>query len=639
MRSNDYLEKDLPKRKDIKCMSGYPLGVRAAMGPALGFFLSLLIFGIAPSVAADAAGSTGAAFLELGVGARAGAMGEANTAWADDVYGMYFNPAGIATNTRQEVGFTHNTLFLDLDYNYLGYVLPLRNNGVLAVSGIYVDLGDVDRREVVGGDPSASLGTATGHDLGVSVTYARTMTEFLDLGASFKIINESLADRSATAIALDIGTKWRTPVRGLTVGLSVSNFGTDLDFVSGGDELPLTLRAGAGWRAPGGRWGVVGDLVWVKNQDVEGKFGGEFWVFPERLVLRAGVNTANDPGDGITLGAGFHWNDLAVDYAYIPFGDLGGQNLISLGYEFGPERNPVPSGIALRGEGEAAAPPQARPQLPVRTERPAPAERAPAPPRRVELYGATADPFVYREGPGEYAWMGTGVQRTFIDNWERSGFSAGGSAGAEYVVRGDYRVIGDAVIYFATLSERGTITATFNAAGDVNTPFVPWNSLLADINTVLAGNGEPVTIPDVPRAPVRRRAQPRPTPAPVSERAPAPRTTEPQPPVEQPASPKETVTLAPVVEYPSMQVTPLSERVALAVQTALKDRGIPHHLDAEYRIDLTISVLEGGDLIVYGRFIDKVTGIPLGTIEVEGDVNRIPAAAERVAEKAAALRP
>lgn len=71
------------------------------------------------------------------MGGRSAAMGEAGVAWANDVYGMCFNPAGIAAVRCQEVGFTHNTLFLDLDHNYIAYVHPLRNHfGVIGTSKV-----------------------------------------------------------------------------------------------------------------------------------------------------------------------------------------------------------------------------------------------------------------------------------------------------------------------------------------------------------------------------------------------------------------------------------------------------------------------------------------------------------------------
>ena len=57
-----------------------------------GIVLSLVIALINPVIAQSEAG---AIFLLLSPGARAGGMGEANVAVADDAYASYWNPAGL----------------------------------------------------------------------------------------------------------------------------------------------------------------------------------------------------------------------------------------------------------------------------------------------------------------------------------------------------------------------------------------------------------------------------------------------------------------------------------------------------------------------------------------------------------------
>jgi hypothetical protein len=52
---------------------------------------------------ADQEGTTTATFLRMGQGARSEGMGGAFTAVADDAYATYWNPAGLAQITRQEL--------------------------------------------------------------------------------------------------------------------------------------------------------------------------------------------------------------------------------------------------------------------------------------------------------------------------------------------------------------------------------------------------------------------------------------------------------------------------------------------------------------------------------------------------------
>ncbi|MCB0302022.1 MAG: hypothetical protein KDE52_18315, partial [Calditrichaeota bacterium] len=48
-------------------------------------------------------GVTGMSFLKIGVGARAGGMGEAYAAVADDATATYWNPAGLMASDRNNL--------------------------------------------------------------------------------------------------------------------------------------------------------------------------------------------------------------------------------------------------------------------------------------------------------------------------------------------------------------------------------------------------------------------------------------------------------------------------------------------------------------------------------------------------------
>src|SRR5258708_701387 len=66
--------------------------------------LSLAFFTQASAFATDP-GSTAANFLKLGIGPRAIAMGKAQVGLADDVYAVYWTPAGLSQLKTQEAGF------------------------------------------------------------------------------------------------------------------------------------------------------------------------------------------------------------------------------------------------------------------------------------------------------------------------------------------------------------------------------------------------------------------------------------------------------------------------------------------------------------------------------------------------------
>ncbi|MEK8023450.1 MAG: PorV/PorQ family protein [Candidatus Hydrogenedentota bacterium] len=606
-------------------------------------FLLLSASESAFAATASGAGTTGATFLEIGIGARSAAMGEANTSWADDVYGMYFNPAGIATVRRQEVGFAHNTLFLDLDYNYLGYVHPLGDASSIGVSGTYVDLGDVERREIIaGGGPSGALGNASAYDLSFSLTYARTLSEVIDLGGTLKVIHETLDNYSASAVAVDLGAKWRPPVEGLTVGLSVLNLGSNLKFVASGDELPISIRFGAGYRPPSRRWGLQGDLVYVKNQDVEGKIGGEWWVWEDHIAIRAGANSANDAGSGFTVGAGFKWNDILLDYAYVPFGDLGDQNLISLAYQFGAPRGVPPERTMTRYEpsptqpASVSAPP---PSTPYATGEAAGSTvtmytTAPA----AQPWGVSVTPFAYRSGPPEYDWMSRATADVLAKDWKKRGLLNTAMSSARFQVEGEFWIVGRNLILSARLSGDGFRYAA-DANGDADKPFEVWTALLQKLNDALRERGVLSAPAPVPApAPQSSEWSPAPSwasrpPAPAAPSQPAYTASTPLPPSPASTAPRKGVAVATIMEHGNAVSSARSSMLTTAVRDALVGLGFSTDAStAQYRFDATYADLDDGSTVVYGKIVDRATGIPIANVEVYGSASNPASFASRIAD-------
>lgn len=450
--------------------------------------ICMALLATAPSVrAVSAAGSTGAAFLEIGAGPRAGAMGEANSAWANDVYGLYFNPAGAARAARNEVGFVYQNLIGDIDFNHIAYMQPLRSmGGTFGASFTYVDLGRANRTTIASSATNSYLGTFESHDLALSLSYARPFRSWLDLGGTLKFVNERLDNQAASAVAVDLGAVWYPPVQGLTFGLSLSNLGSSLQFIRESDELPLTFRAGAGWRAPSRRWGLVSDFVIVRRQEVEGKFGGEFWVLPERLALRGGFNTSNDADNGYTVGGAFHWNDLAVDYSFQPYGDLGDGHQVSLTYQFGELRK-------SQG-GSVAAPPEAG--------RPARIEQTygkPDPPLAATIISSDAPrvfvkPFLLQSGATSDAWIGTAIPEVFNHKWKGQRVLTPEKGMARYTIQGDYWIMDKMLIIKVTLNDEGWEAGAYQFRGDADKPFPVFDEMARRLTEELAKRGLKVEV-------------------------------------------------------------------------------------------------------------------------------------------------
>ncbi|HNW93392.1 MAG TPA: PorV/PorQ family protein, partial [bacterium] len=327
-------------------------------------FLVALLGGVLLAGPALATRTTSAAFLKIGVGARAAGMGEAYVAQAQDASGLYWNPAGLARLDRKQFIFMHNDWFENINYEYLGYVHPLAGtalfgrtwDGALGGSLTYVDKGDL-QRTTYSNPFGAGLGSFEAQDFAGAVSYAESYNDQLDLGGTLKLVYQEIDDVTATSVAVDFGAQYRGAYPGLTLGAALTNLGTKAKFEREDEDLPLAFRFGAAYEVPQFPLTVATDGVWLYDDEVSWRVGVEYDL-NQYLALRAGYNSANDADDGFGGGFGITIDDLEINYAYVPYGDLGNTHRIDSVFRFGE--------IVPRPEPQAP-PVTTRPQPPITT--------------------------------------------------------------------------------------------------------------------------------------------------------------------------------------------------------------------------------------------------------------------------------
>src|SRR4030067_2937381 len=90
-------------------------------------------------------GTAGAQFLEVGISARAVAMGEAFTSIVDDASSVYYNPAGLALVPGREVMVSHVLYVADINYSFVALAFPVdKLGGTVGVAAYYMDIGQMD---------------------------------------------------------------------------------------------------------------------------------------------------------------------------------------------------------------------------------------------------------------------------------------------------------------------------------------------------------------------------------------------------------------------------------------------------------------------------------------------------------------
>ena len=224
----------------------------------LGIMLSILMTLYNPTFSQSEAG---AIFLLIAPGARAGGMGEAQVAVANDAYASYWNPAGLGFLEGQELALMHVNwlpgLADDLYYEFFAFRKKYPTLGTLGGHLIFLNLGEQIRTSETGDE----LGTFTSYMTAFSLSYSALISKTQSFGINTKISYQHLVEIGAGAekgkgtsidFGFDLGymhKEWLTP--NLTFGLNLSNLGPKVSFIDPdqADPQPTNLSIGFNYAA------------------------------------------------------------------------------------------------------------------------------------------------------------------------------------------------------------------------------------------------------------------------------------------------------------------------------------------------------------------------------------------------------
>ena len=310
-------------------------------------------------------GTTAAQFLKIGVGARAIGMGSAQVAMQGDISAVYWNPAALSRMPfTSELTFNHVDWLADINYDFAAGVLHLEEFGTLGLSVISLSVPEDIVRTV--DYPEGDGRTWDGSSLAIGLTYAKSLTDRFSIGFNAKFVRESVWSESASGFALDFGTLYNSEIPGLSLGASISNFGTRLK-LSGRDlqfnndpnsnegsgpnqipseyttesfDMPLSFRIGIAYElrvAEDFRATTAIDAT-HPNDNTEYVNSGIELAWREMLFARVGYKSLflRDSEQGLTWGLGIHYaldnsTTLKLDYGFAEFGRLKNVQYFSLG--------------------------------------------------------------------------------------------------------------------------------------------------------------------------------------------------------------------------------------------------------------------------------------------------------------------
>ncbi len=312
-------------------------------------------------------GTSAAAFLEIGAGARAVAMGGAYVSVANDASALYWNPAGIAWINNFQAEFMHTQWLAGTNFDYVAVVIPaqiLRSS--FGVSFTTLDYGESPVRTV---DRPEGTGERYGaRDYAISLAYAVALTDRFSFGIAGKYVSQRIWSESGNAMAVDLGVFYNTMLEGLRLGASVSNFGGEIrlagrhlttthdpdprvanfdrvpvDYRVSAYPLPLLFRVGISYSRDIGPFGDIlfsMDVLHPSNTTESINLGMEYG-FGNMFYFRAGYQNLfeRDSINGLTLGGGIDYYmagkmGIRVDYAWSDWGILENTQRFSLGLAF-----------------------------------------------------------------------------------------------------------------------------------------------------------------------------------------------------------------------------------------------------------------------------------------------------------------
>jgi len=304
-------------------------------------------------------GRSGFQFLKLPTTARFAAVGGAGTALGfGDAGSALGNPACITDVDNMDAFFSSMTWIADIQYSSAAFVKTFPRLGSFGLSFINVDYGDMERTEHVmqfdqDGEstgktlPGYNLGTFSGGDIAVGLSYARDVTDRLKFGMSARYVYETLDDAGAGVWSIDVGTIYYTGFKTLRIAMLGQHFGPDAEFL-GYDEqigipaqsvrLPQQLRIGAAMDVLEAREDnphrVTLSCEFVNPNDGPEKInlGTEYELY-NFISLRGGYRFNYDE-ESFTAGAAIKivTDGLRVNlsYAYADFGRLNSVNMFSI---------------------------------------------------------------------------------------------------------------------------------------------------------------------------------------------------------------------------------------------------------------------------------------------------------------------
>ena len=311
------------------------------------FITSLIFisFGISEDEAITKVATSAANWLKIDNGVRGISMGGSQVASGRGLSGVYYNPSSIAFIESSEAFYSKSMYLAGITHNTLGYGTKLSPTDYFAVHLFYLDSGEMEVTTESSPDGTKEFFSVT--NLSLRLAYGKQLTDRLRVGGALKYIREDIFTAYMQSFVFDLGSNFNTGIYDIILGMSVSNFGPEVQFHGSGLEIPVadtTARDGMLSKITKKfsvplifRLGIQKDLIGSEDDSVNRLtismdginpidytvYGGVGLEYSWRDIafVRGGTRLYHDTA-GLSLGGGLKWSMFEVDYAYVNYGIL-----------------------------------------------------------------------------------------------------------------------------------------------------------------------------------------------------------------------------------------------------------------------------------------------------------------------------
>jgi hypothetical protein len=202
------------------------------------------------------AGSNGGSELLINPWARSAGWGDANVACVVGLEGLYQNIAGLAFTTKTELIFTNTQWMVGsgVNINSFGFAQSVGEAGVLSVGVMNMNFGEIP---ITTADlPEGGIGTFSPSYTNIQLAFAREFSNSIYGGIGVKLINEGVANATASGFAIDAGIQYVTGLGkdkagnrkrdNLRFGIAMKNVGSTMKFKGDGMSFTGIVPNGTG---------------------------------------------------------------------------------------------------------------------------------------------------------------------------------------------------------------------------------------------------------------------------------------------------------------------------------------------------------------------------------------------------------